>query len=495
MSILNNKSMKILNKFKLILLFFTAFLFLQEGYSQSNADPGISLSMSPPSMSLGSSGVLSATVGNYGNKTIVENSMRVTISVGSNAQIIGVAPGSDPRWTILNLTEGSSNTIKLTNTLGGFGGFDGGNILLNVSGIVVSDSEIILANIVYIGTQNSLLCIGCASSQLNAFQGNASNTNDNAQTSLTVTCDQGTSCDDMNPNTINDVYDANCGCAGVPADPCITTYLSDLTWINTPKNGWGPVEKDKSNGEREANDGNTLTINGVTYSKGLGVHANSEIVYALNGSYDTFKTDIGVDDEMNNHAQSSIQFVIYVDNVIKYQSPVMRNSDNHISVEVDVKGANELKLVVNDGKVYGIGGDHGDWANARLSIIDCPDACEIGSVCDDGNPNTIDDIYNSFCDCVGTPEPEPCVEGTFVIYPVPFDKEVFAKYSFGYDTDVKVEIFDQSGCLIRSYHNCNYIKCSEGITRIDLSNTGSNKVYYVKLTTAKEILSKTIIRN
>ena len=50
------------------------------------------------------------------------------------------------------------------------------------------------------------------------------------------------------------------------------TYLSDLPWTSMI-NGWGPAERDRSNGELGASDGATLTLNGVTYAKGLGVHA------------------------------------------------------------------------------------------------------------------------------------------------------------------------------------------------------------------------------
>lgn len=53
-----------------------------------------------------------------------------------------------------------------------------------------------------------------------------------------------------------------------------TVYLSDLNWVGTPINGWGPVEKDRSNGERGATDGNVITIEGQTYAKGLGAHGN-----------------------------------------------------------------------------------------------------------------------------------------------------------------------------------------------------------------------------
>jgi hypothetical protein len=181
---LNNKKMNILRK--LLLLCFTVFVFVPKGYSQNNADPGIGISMSPVSVAQGSTGILSARVGNYGNKTIVENSLRVTVSVGAGTEIIGIASGSDARWSQLSLTAGSANTIKLTNSAGGFGSFDVGDVLLTVRGNVGGDPDVILENIVYITASNPLLCGGCPSPPLNAFQGNASHSNDNSATSLAV---------------------------------------------------------------------------------------------------------------------------------------------------------------------------------------------------------------------------------------------------------------------------------------------------------------------
>jgi len=40
-------------------------------------------------------------------------------------------------------------------------------------------------------------------------------------------------------------------------------YVSDLPYTAVA-NGWGPVEKDTSNGEQAAGDGHTITLHGVT---------------------------------------------------------------------------------------------------------------------------------------------------------------------------------------------------------------------------------------
>jgi hypothetical protein len=175
----------------------------------------------------------------------------------------------------------------------------------------------------------------------------------------------GTVCDDGNPLTSNDVEDGQCNCAGTPdTSGCNDQFLSSLTWASAPVNGWGPVEIDQSNGENAAGDGNPLTINGQTFSRGLGVHAYSEVIYNIGGAYGSFTTYIGVDDETCGVA-GTVQFAVYVDGVMEYQSAVMTQGDAAQYVEVDVTGASELRLVVTDGN-GNITCDHADWADPRL---------------------------------------------------------------------------------------------------------------------------------
>ena len=147
--------------------------------------------------------------------------------------------------------------------------------------------------------------------------------------------------------------------------PAGTTYVSDLTWVSAT-NGHGPVEKDKSNGENLAGDGRTITLNGVTYAKGLGVHAASEVVYNLGGAYTSFLSDIGIDDWIADGTCGTVVFEVYLDNVLAYTSGTMTPTSATRNVNISVAGKNQLKLVVT------IAGDnnycdHADWANARLT--------------------------------------------------------------------------------------------------------------------------------
>jgi hypothetical protein len=107
----------------------------------------------------------------------------------------------------------------------------------------------------------------------------------------------------------------------------------------------------------------TITLNTVTYQKGLGVHAPSEITYALGGRYTTFLADVGVDDEVMDNG--TVVFQVLVDDVVVFHSGTMTGADAAKNVNVSVSGKQVLKLVVTDNG-DGIAYDHADWAGARL---------------------------------------------------------------------------------------------------------------------------------
>ncbi|MBY0505410.1 MAG: DUF1800 family protein [Bryobacteraceae bacterium] len=152
-----------------------------------------------------------------------------------------------------------------------------------------------------------------------------------------------------------------------PAPPVVSQrWLSDLPFLSAT-NGWGPVQRDRSNGETGANDGKTLRIDGNAYGRGLGVHARSEIRFALDDRFDMFKTVVGVDDEVGNNG--SVVFEIYLDGVRKFQSPTMRGNMPGLAVAISTEDAKEMRLVVTDAG-DGIGFDHADWADARFEGVE-----------------------------------------------------------------------------------------------------------------------------
>ena len=151
---------------------------------------------------------------------------------------------------------------------------------------------------------------------------------------------------------------------GSNLDPTKTVYASDLHFAQE-SNGWGPVERDRSNGEQSGGDGRTITLNNVPYTRGLGVHSDSLVELNLNGRYSTFVSDIGIDDESG--ANGSVIFKVLGDGILLFQSPIMRGNDTTQTVNVSTIGIQRLRLqVLNaDGS---FSSDHADWAGARLLL-------------------------------------------------------------------------------------------------------------------------------
>jgi beta-galactosidase GanA len=147
-----------------------------------------------------------------------------------------------------------------------------------------------------------------------------------------------------------------------PPPPTGTVYVSDIPF--TSINGWGPVERDTSNGENAAGDGRTITLNGTTYAKGLGAHAAGDISVYLGGNCTRFTAVAGVDDEVGN--AGSVTFSVVADGATLSTTPTLTGSSASATIDVDVSGAQQLDLVVGDGG-DGNGTDHADWADARLT--------------------------------------------------------------------------------------------------------------------------------
>jgi NPCBM/NEW2 domain len=99
-----------------------------------------------------------------------------------------------------------------------------------------------------------------------------------------------------------------------------------------------------------------LTIQGVTYAKGLGVHAASDVRYALGGACTQFTAQVGVDDEVGGNG--SVVFQVWADGTKLYDSGLVTGTAAARAVSVNVAGKQQLQLVVTDG------GDGGDYDHA-----------------------------------------------------------------------------------------------------------------------------------
>lgn len=141
--------------------------------------------------------------------------------------------------------------------------------------------------------------------------------------------------------------------------------LSEQPWT-AADNGWGPIERNMSVGEKSSNDGRKMSINGKTYDNGFGAHANSTMKFAIDGQCKRFISDVGMDDEVGN--RGTVIFKVYADDVKLFDSGRMTGGDAAKTVNVDVSGRKELKLVVTDAGDNNYF-DHANWAGAVL--MDC----------------------------------------------------------------------------------------------------------------------------
>jgi hypothetical protein len=136
-------------------------------------------------------------------------------------------------------------------------------------------------------------------------------------------------------------------------------YLSDLPTTGTPENGWGPFERDRSNGEQPAGDGRSLVIAGTLYPKGLGVHANGRLQFTAPAGCSTFKAKVGIDDEVG--ARGSVVFAVYYGASQPWTSAEKHGGEAPTELTVPVnQPVITLEVRAGAGNPY----DHADWADA-----------------------------------------------------------------------------------------------------------------------------------
>ncbi|MFJ4775640.1 sulfatase-like hydrolase/transferase [Streptomyces sp. NPDC088762] len=152
-----------------------------------------------------------------------------------------------------------------------------------------------------------------------------------------------------------------------PAAPVRDSYLSDLPWISAT-NGWGPVERDTSNGKNAAGDGPLISFGGTTYPKGLGVHAPSDIAYHLGAAAVRFTALVGIDDfSAKQSSVGATRAKVYGDDRLLLTTPTLTAATGPVRVDLDVRGVRVLRLVVEDANNR-TSFDHTSWALAHVTV-------------------------------------------------------------------------------------------------------------------------------
>ncbi len=121
---------------------------------------------------------------------------------------------------------------------------------------------------------------------------------------------------------------------------------------------------------RRSCEDHTLSVGGQPYQNGIGVHAVSRMDIDLGGQAVKFVAAVGVDDEEpDNHMRGTVSFKVQADGKTVAATGVIRRGDKAKTIEVPLKGAKRLTLIVDDGG-DGINADHADWCDAYIVVAD-----------------------------------------------------------------------------------------------------------------------------
>jgi hypothetical protein len=108
--------------------------------------------------------------------------------------------------------------------------------------------------------------------------------------------------------------------------------------------------------------GNPLVLSGVTYERGLGVHADCTLEFDVGRRCDLFAATIGIDGETKGRGDCLFQ--VHGDGKPLFQQR-MRGSDQPVEVRVSIAGVRIVQLVVLQGEDWDLA-DHADWGDARF---------------------------------------------------------------------------------------------------------------------------------
>ena len=120
-----------------------------------------------------------------------------------------------------------------------------------------------------------------------------------------------------------------------------TVWLDQLD-LSTITQGYGTPRSNKSI------DGNTLTIAGKTFERGVGSHSESLLTVILDGQATLFTAFVGIDDEVKGQ-QPAAEFIVNGDGKKLWSSGVMRLGDAAIPCSVKLDGVKKVELLVTDG--------------------------------------------------------------------------------------------------------------------------------------------------
>jgi alpha-galactosidase len=119
-----------------------------------------------------------------------------------------------------------------------------------------------------------------------------------------------------------------------------------------------------------ARGGKPMRLVDKSYSRGLYCHAVSKVIVRLPAGAGEFTSVVGVDsNEQTSGGRGSVHFAVQVNGQERFKSALLREGMAAVPVKVDLGGAKEFVLLVDNGG-DGIGCDQADWAEAKVRLSD-----------------------------------------------------------------------------------------------------------------------------
>lgn len=141
-----------------------------------------------------------------------------------------------------------------------------------------------------------------------------------------------------------------------------TLWLDELD-LTAMTCGWETPRAKRSVG------GNPLTVDGKSFERGVGTHAESWYVLEANGNALSFEARVGVDDEELIRGKGSVVFRVYADQKLAAETKQVRATMSAKKIKADLTGAQRIILHVSDGG-DGDSFDHADWCDAFFTLKD-----------------------------------------------------------------------------------------------------------------------------
>lgn len=118
--------------------------------------------------------------------------------------------------------------------------------------------------------------------------------------------------------------------------------------------------------DRNLDDSGPLRIKGVTYAKGLAIHAYAELEYDLNGEYREFKAVAGIDDAVGGIEGPTILRIEGDGKELLKLTLTRKDKIRAYPIALNIKDVNKLRIIVSSGDLLDLG-KHLDLADAQVS--------------------------------------------------------------------------------------------------------------------------------